>query len=263
MSGLLGVPGAMVELPYRGGLSTATDRPVAFARTLGGKRKAFVGSQGRREWDVSFDLIGSKDTHGLLAVAKHVGPVSWYPADAAAGNLLSPQATSWSPVPANGADAGLAALPDQTVSRALTHVGTGLVYVGGTGEALTWELVHVTPGHPITVGIWAMGGVRITGSWRNAAGTHISTPDSGVRTASGWKFHTATFTPPMGATHYAMALSAGTQYARPSVARGSTAKDLPGRGCPRAVVHGLSEALTLIAVDDAYGSVGVTITEVG
>src|SRR5699024_8678842 len=73
--GYVGVPGALVSLPYRGGLSASTDRPVSFARTLGGKRKAFMGARGRREWGVSFDLVGSREVAGLVEVARSAGEV--------------------------------------------------------------------------------------------------------------------------------------------------------------------------------------------
>src|SRR5699024_446523 len=73
--GYVGVPGALVALPYRGGLSTSTDRPASFTRTMGGKRKALMGARGRREWDVSFDLVGSRAVAGLVVVAR--SDVSW------------------------------------------------------------------------------------------------------------------------------------------------------------------------------------------
>lgn len=263
MIGYIGTTGALQALPYQGGLSVDSDRPVGFTRTLGGKRKAFLSPRSRREWSVSFDLIGSKDTLGLLAVAQQGGPVLWYPADAASGNLFSPQAARFDTTPANSADGGLVALPDGTVARSVLHAGTGLVYIGGGGTSTTAESVPVTAGQKITVGVWARGGSRMTGSWRNAAGTHISTPDSGTQSAAGWVRHTATLTAPAGAVAYQMALSAGTQYARPSVAWGAVDRDRPGRGCPAAVVSGLSEALTVIRPDDAYGSIDLTVTEVG
>src|SRR5699024_11847234 len=66
-----------------------------------GKRKAFMGARGRREWDVSFDLVGSREVAGLVEVARSAGEVMWYPADATSGNLLSPQASGFEVTPAN------------------------------------------------------------------------------------------------------------------------------------------------------------------
>src|SRR5699024_10415174 len=93
-----------------------------------GKRKAFMGARGRREWDVSFDLVGSRDVAGLVDVARSAGEVMWYPADATSGNLLSPQASGFEVTPVSATDAGLVALPDGTVAR--TIVASSTVVVG-------------------------------------------------------------------------------------------------------------------------------------
>ena len=259
MIGYVGVPGALVALPYRGGLSNSTDRPVSFARTMGGKRKAFMGARGRREWSVSFDLMGSREVAGLVDVARSAGGVMWYPADATSGNLLSPQASGFEVTPANATDAGLAALPDGTVARS---VASSSVVRPGDAHG-TYEMVPVRPGTPVTVGAWSIGGQHFRGFWRDGTGTQITSWTSPAVTHTGWTWHEVTLTPPAGAAFIELHLAGGSQYARPSISWGSSAVDRPGRGCPKAVVHGLSEALTVINADDAYGSIDVTITEVG
>ena len=259
MIGYVGVPGALVELPYRGGLSVSTDRPVSFARTMGGKRKAFMGARGRREWGVSFDLVGSREVAGLVEVARSAGEVMWYPADAASGNLLSPQASGLEVTPANATDTGLVQLPDGTVARSVASSGTVRV---GSAHGL-YEMVPVRPGVPVSVGAWSVGGQHFRGFWRDALGASITSWPSDAATWAGWRWHQVTLTPPAGAAFIELHLAGGTQYARPSISWGSSAVDRPGRGCPKAVVHGLSEALTVINADDAYGSIDVTITEVG
>lgn len=261
MIGYLGVPGAMVALPYRGGLDTSSDRPVSFTRTLGGKRKAFVGPRSRREWSVSVDLAGSKATSGLVALAGSAGGVMWYPADAVAGNLFSPQTVGWESVPVNATDAGFVSLPDGSVARTVAHSGSGGVTPGDAHGG--YEMVPVPANGPVTVGGWGFGGIRFTGSWRDALQGSVGSISGTTFSFTGWGYRSQTFTPPAGAAFMNITLTAGTQYARPSVAWGSVAQDRPGRGCPAAVVHGLSEALTVIARDDAYGSVGLSITEVG
>lgn len=260
MIGYVGVPGALVELPYRGGLSTATDRPVSFARTMGGKRKAFMGARARREWGVSFDLAGSREVAGLVEVARSAGELMWYPADAASGNLLSPQASGLEVIPDSATDAGLAALPDGTVAR--TAASQVTVRVGSAHHGL-YEMVPVRPGEPVTVGAWSVGGEWFRGFWRDALGASITNWSTPQASHTGWAWRERTLTPPEGAAFIELHLAGGTQYARPSVSWGSSAVDRPGRGCPKAVVHGLSEALTVINADDAYGSIDVTITEVG
>lgn len=259
MIGLLGVTGALVELPYRGGLSTATDRPVSFTRTLGGKRKAFVGARSRREWSVSFDPIGSRDVAGLLAVAQSAGPVMWYPADAVAGNLLSPHAAGFEVAPTGATGTGLTQLPDGTVARSVAASGTVLV---GAAHG-NYEMVPVRPGMAVSVGAWGLGGARFQGRWYDAAGAQAGTYLSPVDSHTGWQWREHTLTPPAGVAFIELQLLGGSQYARPSISWGTKTQDRPGRGAPAAVVHGLSEALTVIAQDDAYGSIDITITEVG
>ena len=259
MIGYVGVPGALVALPYRGGLSVSTDRPVSFTRTMGGKRKAFVGARGRREWSVSFDPIGSRDVAGLLAVAQSAGPVMWYPADAAAGNLLSPQASGFEAAPAGATDAGLTQLPDGTVARSVAASGT--VRVGSAHGA--YEMVPVRPGMAVSVGAWGRGGLGFQGYWRDAAGAALTTFLVSSVARAGWAWREATLTPPAGAAFIELHIFGGSQYARPSISWGTKTQDRPGRGAPATVAHGLSEALTVIAQDDAYGSIDITITEVG
>ena len=257
MIGYLGSPGALVALPYRGGLDVTSDRPVSFVRTLSGKRKALLGARARREWSVSVDLAGSRDVAGLIDVARSGGECVWYPADAVAGNLLSPQASGFEDTPSNATGAGLVQLPDGTVAASVLHSGSGRVSIGGG------EVVPLRPGTPITVGAWALGGLRFWGTWRDSSGSPITAWSSGNMPFSGWQWREYTITPPAGAAGVDIELLYGTQYARPSLAWGAEGRDRPGRGCQKAIVHGLSEALTVIGSDDSYGSVGLTITEVG
>ena len=259
MIGYVGVPGALVELPYRGGLSTSTDRPAKPTRTLGGKVKFFVGPRARREWSVSFDLMGSRETSGLVEIARSGREVLWYPADAVAGNLLSPQASGFEVPPASATDAGLVALPDGTVARS---VASSSVVRPGDAHG-TYEMVPVRPGVPVSVGAWSVGGEWFRGFWRDALGASITNWSTPQASHAGWAWRERTLTPPAGAAFIELHLAGGTQYARPSISWGSSAVDRPGRGCPKAVVHGLSEALTVINAGDAYGSIDVTITEVG
>lgn len=259
MIGYVGVPGALVALPYRGGLSTSTDRPVSFTRTMGGKRKAFMGARGRREWSVSFDLVGSREAAGLVEVARSAGEVMWYPADATSGNLLSPQAAGFEVAPANSSDAGFVALPDGTVARSVASSSS--VSVGDAHG--NYERVPVLAGSQVTVGAWALGRLGFQGFWYDATGSSITTYLHSSAAVTGWGWREVTMTPPAGAAFVSLNIFGGTQYARPVVSWGPRAQNRPGRGAPRAVTHGLSEALTVISNDDAYGSVDVTITEVG
>lgn len=264
MIGYLGTPGALAALPYRGGLDTSSDRPVSFTRTLGGKRKAFVGPRSRREWGVSFDLVGSGSTHGLLAVAQVATSVLWYPADATSGNMLSPQAAGFATVPNNGVAAGLVALPDGSVAHAISRAESGPIYVGGPATVPGIEAVPVTPGQRVSVGAWATGTFQGTVLWRDKAGANISSANmSSSSGTSVFSYRSGSFTAPANAAFVGFYFSTSALVARPTISWGDVARDRPGRGCPSALVHGLSEALTVIAGDDAYGSIDVTISEVG
>src|SRR5699024_12536218 len=98
---------------------------------------------------------------------------------------------------------------------------------------------------------------------RDALGASSSNRYAPQASHTGCAWRERTLPPPAGAAFIELHRAGGSQYARPSISWGSSAVDRPGRGCPKAVVHSLSEALTVINADDAYGSIDVTITEVG
>lgn len=224
-----------------------------------GKRKAQVGVRGRREWDVSFDMIGSKDTHGLVQLARSAGEVMWYPADATSGNLLSPDGSGFEVRSAFATDLGLVALPDGSVSRAVAPTGT----VNILSPQGAWEKVPVRPGSRVTFGGWGFGGIRFTGTWFDTWGESVGNFAPSSAAHSGWEWVERSVAAPANAAFVSLSLSNGQQYARPSIAWGGVGKDRPGRGCPKAVVHGLSEALKTITDEDSQGSINVTIAEVG
>lgn len=262
MSGFIGVPGAMVELLYRGGLSTSTDRPVSTKRTLSGKVKALIGPRARREWKVSFDLIGASEISGVIDMARSGGEVMWYPSDASLGNLLSPQAVGFEVTPESATDAGLVQLPDGTVARTVVHTGSTQVYPGTAHGS--HERVLVRQGHRLAVGAWGLAGLGFSIAWRDAEGIARATTTVPTETFTGWQRREANYPVPAWAVSASLGLTGGTQYARPVVSWGSIARDQPGRGCPKAIVHGLSEDLTVIHLDDdSYGAFSISITEVG
>lgn len=259
MIGYIRVGATAIPLPYRGGLDTDSERPISFITSLGGKRTALLGPRVRREWSVSFDLMGARESAGLVSAARSAGEVGWFPADAVSGNLLSPQAQQWETAPSGATKAGVAALPDGTFADSVS--AAGVVQVGTSHGS--YELVPLLAGSDVSVGGWGFGGLRLQGFWRDAAGVSMGSFASPISTHAGWGYRSHTMTPPAGAAGLQLSMSNGTAYARPSVSWGSVPWDSPGRGCPRAVVHGLSESLSVISSAEAYGSVGVTITEVG
>ena len=259
MIGFVGVPGALVALPYRGGLDTSSDRPVSFMRTLGGKRKAFVGPRSRREWSVSFTSIGSREVAGLVEIARSAGEVMWYPADATAGNLLSPQASGFESVSSGATDAGLVQLPDGSVARSVAS--SVAVRVGSAHGS--YEMVPLRPGQPVSVGCWSVGGQHFRGFWRDSTGASITNWSVPATSWAGWGWYEATLTPPAGAAFIELHVAGGSQYALPSVSWGGTARAELGTGCPRAVIHSPSHSPVALWQGANYTNSSYSVTEVG
>lgn len=262
MYGAIGLPGVLAKWVYKSTQSTKTERPVSFKRTLGGKSKGLVARRGRREWEVSFDLIGSTDVEGLANLAESLTePVAWYPADAVAGNLLSPQAASFSDTSSVITDLGFASLPSGLIARAVAPAPGAGINIGSAHGNSEW--VMVSPGERMSFGVFAYGGGRVGGTWRDRDGLSVGTFLGPSRSFTGWEWVESSFTPPSGAVYASVTLSAGSRFAAPSASWGGAASRRPGRGCPKALVHGLSESLETILSDDSYGGLSVTITEVG
>lgn len=262
MSAFIVSGGSLLEIGCPSTLNRSTEQQVAFTSTLGGKRKAFVRRGGRRSWSVDVNVARPSTVATIEAVARNVGPVGWYPPEAVIGNLLSPQASGFDVTPANATDAGLVQLPDGSVARSVVHSGTGGVNVGNTATA-GYEGVPVRAGEPITVAAWGLGGVRLAGAWRDAAGANVGAISQAVQSFIGWGFRSHTVTPPAGAVAAQLFLTSGSQYARPSVAWGTVARDEGGTGCPAAVIH--SPAHSPVALWDGanYTDSSYSVTEVG
>ena len=240
-------------------LTRETQQQVSFTTTLGGKRKAFIRRGGRRTWNVDVSVARPADVSTLEAVARGVGPYGWYPPEAVIGNLLSPQAVDWDPLPTGATDTGLVQLPDGTVARTIAATGTP-----SPGNAHgTYEMVPVRPGVPVTLAGWGLGGIRFTGFWRDALQAPVGALSGAAQSFAGWQWRSETFTPPPGAAFVQMTLSSGTQYARPSVAWGATGRDEGGTGCPRAVLHSPSHSPIALWEGANYTTSAYQVTEVG
>ena len=262
MSAFIVSGGSLLEIGCPSALSRNTEQQVSFTRTLGGKRKAHVRRGGRRAWSVDVSVARPGEVSTLEAVARSLGPVGWYPPEAVVGNLLSPQASGFDPVPANAVPVGLVRLPDGTVAASVARQGSsGTTRVGNAhGDA---ERVPVLPGQAVTVGAWGLGGARFQGFWRDATGgslgSYLSPPDS----HAGWQWRDHTLTPPPGAAFIELHLFGGSQYARPSVAWGTVARDELGTGCPHAVIHSPSHTPVALWEGANYTDLSYQVTEVG
>lgn len=259
MPAFFGYGGALFEVKCPASADRVSARPVTFTRTLGGKQKAFVGQASRRSWSLEVGAGAPRDVSTVEALARTAGPLVFISPDAAVGNLLSPQASSFEPVPANATDAGLVRLPDGTVAKSVASSNT--VRVGAAHGA--YEMVPVLRGANVTVGAWGLGGVRFQGFWRDAVGGSLGSYLSPSAPQTGWAWGSHTLTPPAGAVYIELQLLAGTQYALPSVSWGSDAAREMGAGCPKSVLH--SPEFSPIAAHKRLNRSRITysVTEVG
>lgn len=259
MSAFIVSGGSLLEIGCPSTLSRSTEQQVSFTRTLGGKRKAFIRKGGRRAWSVDVSVARPAEVSTLESVARGVGPYGWYPPEAVVGNLLSPQASTFGALPLNATDTGLVQLPDGTVARSVAH--SGVMSIGSVHG--TYEGVPVRAGVPVTLSAWGRGGVRFTGTWRDAAGGSVGSLSQVAQVFTGWGWRSATFTPPAGAAYVQMVLSAGSQYARPSVSWGSAGRDEVGNGCPAALIHSPSYSPLALWEGANYTDSSYIVTEVG
>lgn len=261
MSAFIVSGGSLLEIGCPSALSRETEQQVSFTRTLGGKRKGFARRGGRRAWSVDASVARPGEVSTLEAVARGIGPYGWYPPEATVGNLLSPQAVDWSPLPAGTTDAGLTQLPDGSIARSVVHTSTSAVSVGDFHGG--YEAVPVRRGHPVAVGVWALGGVQFSGWWLDASLARLHQWTLPRRETRGWSRVQSAFTPPAEAAFVTLQLDGGVRYARPSVSWGETAHDHGGMGCPGAVVH--TPAFTPLALwgDANYTNSSYQVTEVG
>lgn len=259
MAVFFGVNGVLFEVKCPASADRVSERGVSFTRTLGGKRKAFVGRGSRRSWSLDVGAGTPQDVSTVEALSREPGPLVFIAPDAAVGNLLSPQASGFDDVPANATDAGLVALPDGTVARS---VASSVAVRPGVAHG-TYEMVPVRPGVSVTVGAWSVGGEWFRGFWRDALGASITNWSTPQASHTGWAWRERTLTPPAGAAFIELHLAGGTQYALPSVSWGDTAAREIGSGCPKAVVH--SPEFSPIAAHSRLNRSRITysVTEVG
>ena len=235
MPAYFGSGGQLFEVKCPASADRVSSRPVSFTRTLGGRVKAFVGQASRRSWSLNVEAGTPQDVSTVEALARTLGPLVFISPEAAVGNLLSPQASAFEPVPANATDSGVVRLPDGTVARAIVHSGSGPVTPGDSHGS--YEMVPVVPGEQVTVGVWGLNGSRLTGWWRAADSATQTSFTSPVYSFTGWGWREYTMTVPSNAAFISLTLSTGAQYALPSVSWGTTAARELGTGCPKAVLH--------------------------
>ncbi len=233
MSAYIVSGGALIQVSCPTSMARDTSDGASFTMTLGGKRKAFLRQGGRRSWSVDVSTATPAEVSTVETVARFGGPIGWYPPEAMAGNLLSPQASGFDASKFNATDVGLVALPDGSAARAVAL--SGAVSIGSAHGS--FEAVPVRPGAPVTVGGWGLGGIRFTGVWRDQNLASVGSLSGATYTHSGWAFRSQTFAVPTTASYLSVSFQGATQIARPTVAWGTTPRDELGTGCPIAVAH--------------------------
>lgn len=257
----LGPIGALIPV-WTTGVGLSTDRPTSVVRTLG-KAKAFRGRASSREWSVSAEFGSSGEMGGLLWLAEYGNPpFVWYPPDAVFGNVLEPAVAGLVSGHHNGLEGALVEVePGVWVKSAVPDGGiaVSLPFRGGFVDP-----VPVIPGRTVTISAWLRGtSTRIDVAWRDVSGATIST-SAGTASSRPTLYRVSrTLTPPAGAAQVSITLH-GDQIAGPTVT--FTDKVTPyssGKGCKRAVVHGLSESLAVVTQQESLSGYSFTVSEVG
>lgn len=261
MSAFIVSGGSLLEIGCPSTLTRSTEQQVSFTPIIGGRVKAFVRKGGRRAWSVDVSVARPGEVSTLEAVARGLGPYGWYPPEAVVGNLLSPQASGFDALPVGATDADLVQLPDGTVARAAVHTGAG--DVSPVVSEGVYDDVPVRQGSVVSVGGWGRGGVRFTGFWLDAAGASLGSWSTAGFAFSGWGWRERQLTVPTGAAFLRLSLSAGAQYALPSVSWGDKARAELGTGCPKAVVHSPSHTPVALWKGANYTNTSYSVTEVG
>lgn len=261
MSAFIVSGASLLELGCPSTLRRETEQQVRFTRTLGGKRKAFLRRGGRRAWSVDVSVARPGEVSTLEAVARHMGPVGWYPPEAVKGNLLSPQASGFEVTPQSTTAAGLVQLPDGTVAASVAHTGSTQVYPGTAHGS--HERVPVRQGQRLAVGAWGLGAVGFSIAWRDSQGNTNATTTVPVQSFTGWQWREAHYPVPTWAVSVSLGLTGGAQYARPAVSWGSVARNELGTGCPHAIIHSPSHAPVALWEGANYTDSSYSVTEIG
>ncbi|MGP9490047.1 hypothetical protein ACT3R5_15955 [Glutamicibacter sp. AOP5-A2-7] len=261
MTSYIGPVGSLIPVKCPSSLSVSGGRGVSFTRTLG-RQKAFMGRVTSRTWEATLSAATEPRKMAGLAWLVDYGtpPFVWYGSDAAVGNILEPSVAGLVPTSISGLEGPMVEVEAGVwVKSALpTVTSVSMPYRGGSLDP-----VAVVPGVALTVSGWVRGASSVAVVWRDVLGASMSTVTASFGTSTGLVRRWATFTPPSGAVQMTLQFFC-TQLAGPAVSlTDAVAPYVPGKGCKRAVPHGLSEALTMTTRESSMGGYSFTITEVG
>lgn len=262
----IGPVGSLVPFLGPSGESITGGPKVSFSDTLG-RRKAFMGRSSPREWSCDLNARYPREVAGLRWLAEFgQPPFVWYPADAVFGNILEPAVAGLVPGRHTGLEGPLVEVePGVWVKSAMSDAANvTLPMLAGSVDP-----IPVVANHPVTISAW-MQGATLSGNrenisvfWRDHAGAVLSSTGTDFASTGGRLRRSVTLVPPQGAVQMTIQFFA-VQVCGPTVTlSGRLAPYSPGKGCKRAVPHGLSEALVLVSGDRSLSSYSFTVSEVG
>lgn len=262
MTSYIGPVGSLIPVKCPSSLGVSGGRDVSFTRTLG-RQKAFMGKAASRTWEASLGLATPGQLAGLQWLADYgTAPFAWYGPDAVARNILEPAVAGLVPGRHSGLEGPMVEVePGVWVKSAVRDGGTGLSIPLRSGSL---DPVPILPGKPVTVSAWLRGTASgIDVAWRDLSGTTVGSSAGPLASRASLTRVSRTLVAPAGAAQVSITFQA-EQVAGPAVSlTDKLASYSPGKGCKRAVVHGLSEALVMATDQQAYSSASFTITEVG
>lgn len=257
----LGTPGRMIGLKCPASQQVSSEDRFTFQTTLEGRRKAQVRPRGARTWALqTSDATSPEDAAKIAEFADGawgLGPFWFLPAEATYANVLPPINQPFGGHidggPMTLAGGGIAPF---SVERSEGSAGT-LQFTGDDPP--------VIPGRSITGSVWLIGeGATCLLQFFDITDTVIGSASSPKTSGSdaGVRVH-VTAMPPAGTAKVRITVRNGIRAARPSITY--TDKVMPyagGMGCPKAILHGMSNNLVMTGTLATYSGVGFQITEV-
>lgn len=268
MTTYIGPVGSLIGIKCPSELSISGGREVTLARTLS-RQKAFLARAGFREWSAQLSPATTPGQVAGLAWLAEFGnpPFVWYPPDAVIGNILDPAVAGLVPGRHNGLEGPLVEVEPGLWVKSAMPDGANAVSLPIRSGSL--DPIPVIPGEAITVSAWMRGATLDRGQvialiWRDSQGNSLNTESITVGESSGsFQRRSVTRTVPVGAAQLTLQFFTA-QVGGPAISITDSLRPYsPGKGCVRAVVHGLSEALTLANSQATYSGYSFTVSEVG
>lgn len=270
MSAWLGPLGNMIEFAhYKGSASADLDRKVTFTDTIGGGRFGQASpATGLRTWSLSATHMDPSQWAGfdLLTMGAYGDQHRFLEPLSLVTNVISPLKS----LP--GLAGSTAGVTGNIIAGGLMATDDGLrlpSIVVSRGSAFIQCNAPVIPGVPITASVYAQGSsVALIIRFFDADGKLLQSPWMPVvnTTPGPMKRISGTRIPPAGAAYADIAVSAATAFSAPAITW--TSQLMPwsrGRGCEKAVIHGISDSTVLAGRFDhqQIADFDFTVTEVG